>query len=218
MIWLQSVDTFFELVDSQPILRHKRRFSNTSSDQIVFLLMGLRFFGPGGLMVSSTADSEECSEDGKAREIKNFKPLGRNPTSLVAGSFNIRQELLEFSLGPQGLVAAMQMSFTPTDPDGPGPWGSLLWYVEPDRSDPPATHACWSDLINCEETISRKVPALRVKAGSAEILMELHNRLIGGAARRVAQVLNSKNDKDVVYAEYVKSGRLNCLHRGSLAH
>ena len=61
-----------------------------------------------------------------------------------------------------------------------------------------------TDLVNTEETRRRNFE-LRSKPGSAEILMALHNRLIGGAGRRVTQVLNAGNyDQDIVFADYVK--------------
>jgi len=210
---LQSVDTFFELKDGQPTLRHKRRFTNTSSDRLLFFLLGLRFYGPGGLMVTSIADDEECSANGAFRLVKNFKPMQNTPGSFVAGSFNIGQKLLECSLGPLGVTALVEMSFTPTDPDSPGPWGSLLWAIEPGTTEDQGRCAYWTDLVNTEETRSRGF-ALRVKAESAEILMALHNRLIGGAGKRVVQVLNASSyDDGVVFASYVRSGQLNFLPR-----
>ena len=78
-------------------------------------------------MVTSTADAEECSPNGTFRFIRNFKPLQHTPTTYVAGSFSISQKLLEFSIGPLGVSAIAQMSFTPPNPESPGPWGSLLW-------------------------------------------------------------------------------------------
>jgi hypothetical protein len=208
---LQSVDTFFELRDGQPTLRHKRRFTNTSSDRLLFFLLGLKFYGPGGLMVTSIADAEECSPDGTFRLVKNFKPMQNTPGSFVAGSFNVSQKLLECSLGPLGVTALVQMSFTPTDPDSPGPRGSLLWAIEPGRTEKQDSCAYWTDLVNTEETQSRRF-TLRVKPASAEILMALHNRLIGGAGKRVVQVLNASSyENGVVFASYVKSGRLEFL-------
>jgi hypothetical protein len=210
---LQSVDTFFELRDGQPTLRHKRRFTNTSSDRLLFFLLGLRFYGPGGLMVTSTADAEECDSDGTFRLVKNFKPMQNTPSAFLSGSFNVSQKLLECSLGPLGVTALMQMSFTPIDPDSPGPRGSLLWALEPGRTETRESCAYWTDLVNTEETQSRGF-TLRVKPGSAEILMALHNRLIGGAGQRVVQVLNASSyESGVVFAAYVKSGRLDFLSK-----
>jgi hypothetical protein len=208
---LQSVDTFFELRDGQPTLRHKRRFTNTSSDRLIFFLLGLKFYGPGGLMVTSTADGEECSDDGTFRLIKNFKPMQNTPNTFLAGSFNVSQKLLEFSLGPLGVTALTQMSFTPIDPKSPGPRGSLLWSIEPGRTEQMESCAYWTDLVNTEETKTRGF-TLRVRPDSAEILMALHNRLIGGAGRRVVEALNATSyEHGVVFASYVKVGQLNFM-------
>lgn len=212
-IELQSVDTFFELKDGQPTLRHKRCFTNTSSDRLLFLLLGVKFYGLGGLMVTSIADSEECSADASSRLVRNFRPMQNAGASVVAGSFNITQKVLEFSMGPLGISALVQMSFSPTSADGPGPTGSLLWAIEPGRNDLLEPRAYWSDLVNTEET-ARRGFHLKVKPGSAEILMALHNRLIGGAARRVAEILNASSyESGVVFSSYVKSGRLDFLRK-----
>lgn len=214
---MQSVDTFFELRDGQPTLRHKRSFTNTSSDRLLFFLLGLKFYGPGGLMVTSIADSEEYLPDAASRIIKNFKPMQNTPNAFVAGSFSISQKVLEYSLGPLGVAALVQMSFTPTEADSPGPRGSLLWAIEPGRTDKMESCAYWTDLVNTEETQSRHL-TLRVKPGSAEILMALHNRLIGGAAKRVAEALNASSyESGMVFAGYVKSGRLDFLAKPARA-
>lgn len=68
-------------------MRHRRCFSNTSSEKILSLLLGLKFYGLGGLFVDSTADFEEDSPDGRSRFIKNFRPLGDSFISALAGSF-----------------------------------------------------------------------------------------------------------------------------------
>ena len=71
--------------------------------------------------------------------------------------------------------------------------------------------AYWTDLVNTEETRSRNL-VLKVKPGSAEILMALHNRLIGGAGKRVTEVLNASSyDQGIVFADYVRSGQLAFL-------
>jgi hypothetical protein len=74
-------------------MRHSRCFSDASSEQILSLLLGLKLFGAGGLMVDSTADSEEYFRDRTARLIRRFKPLGKSLVSVLAGSFNVLQEL-----------------------------------------------------------------------------------------------------------------------------
>src|SRR3954467_8765772 len=105
-------ESYGEIVAGQPSMRHRRFFSNATAEQVVGLLMGLKFSGPGGLMADSTADSEECGPDSNSRFMRNFKPLGHSFASVFAGAFDVRQELVECV----GMKAAIRMSFSPCDP------------------------------------------------------------------------------------------------------
>src|SRR6266849_776625 len=114
MVKVQLTESFGAIEAGQPSMRHRRCFSDTSAEQLVSLLLGLKFYGKGGLMADSTADSEEDSADGNSRFIGNFKPFGDGLITRVAGSFHVRQELFECSVGPRGLVAAIRMTFSPS--------------------------------------------------------------------------------------------------------
>jgi hypothetical protein len=72
-------------------------------------------------MVDSTADPEEYFPERRARFIKNFKPLEESLVSVLAGSFNVLQELIECSVGRYGIVASIRMSFSPISPTAQGP-------------------------------------------------------------------------------------------------
>ena len=73
---VQLTEAFGAIKDRQPTMRHRRCFKNVSSEQLLSVLLGLKFYGGGGLMVDSIADSEEDAQDGSSRFIKNFRPLG----------------------------------------------------------------------------------------------------------------------------------------------
>jgi hypothetical protein len=149
-----------------PIMRYSRCFSHASSEQILSLLLGLKFFGAGGLMVDSTADSEEYFRDRRARLIRTFKPLGKSLVSVLAGSFNVLQELIECSMGQHGIVAGIRMSFSPASPTARDPNGSFLWQVAPCQPNGTAMRACWMELINTEEIRRRGWPELKVAVGN----------------------------------------------------
>ena len=61
MVEVQLTESYGAIEESQPSMRHRRCFSDTSSEQLISLLLGLKFYGKGGLMVDSAADSEEDS-------------------------------------------------------------------------------------------------------------------------------------------------------------
>src|SRR5438046_7781659 len=105
-------ESFGPIQSGQLSMRYRRCFSNTSSEQLLSVLLGLKFYGKGGLMADSTADSEDCSSDGNSRFIQNFKPLGNSFASIFTGSFNISQEIFECAMGPKGVVAAIRVSFS----------------------------------------------------------------------------------------------------------
>jgi hypothetical protein len=65
----------------------------------------MKFCGAGGLMVDSTCGSEEYSPDRQARFVKNFRPLGGGLGSVLAGSFDVHQELIEYTEGKRGVAA-----------------------------------------------------------------------------------------------------------------
>src|SRR6266480_7747178 len=92
MVEVRLTESFGAIEAGQPSMRHRRCFSDTSSDQLVSLLLGLKFYGKGGLMVDSAADSEEDSADGNSRSIRNFKPFGEGLVTRVAGSTIKRSE------------------------------------------------------------------------------------------------------------------------------
>jgi hypothetical protein len=102
--------------------------------KLLSVLLGLKFYAGGGLMVDSIADSEEDAQDGSSRFIKNFRPLGYSFFSVLAGPFNVHQELFECSLEPHGVVATIRMSFSPSNSKDHEPTGSFLWDIEPDRA------------------------------------------------------------------------------------
>jgi hypothetical protein len=60
---VQLTESYSLIHHRLPVMRHSRCFSHASSEQILSLLLGLKFFGAGGLMVDSTADSEEYFPD-----------------------------------------------------------------------------------------------------------------------------------------------------------
>src|SRR5436309_1003739 len=182
-IEVQLTESFSAIQAGQPAMRHKRCFTNISSEQLLSVLLGLKFYGKGGLMADSTAESEEG--DGNSRFIRNFKPLGDSFASLFTGSFHVQQELLNCSPGSQGVVAAIRMTFFPSSAKSGFPQGSFLWEVAPD-----AGRACWTEWINTVETRSRQIPDLRIKFGSRRVFMAGHNRLNEKAAQRMADVLN----------------------------
>src|SRR5207253_9790042 len=126
-----------------------------SSEQLISLLLGLKFYGKGGLMVDSAADAEEDSADGNSRFIRNFKPFGDSFVMRVAGSFHVHQELFQCSTGPHGQVAAIRMTFSPFGSNDM-PNGSFLWEVEPDPAG--ERQACWTESINTGETRKRQIP------------------------------------------------------------
>src|SRR5438046_10555462 len=95
-------ESFGPIQSGQLSMRYRRCFSNTSSEQLLSVLLGLKFYGKGGLMADSSADSEDCSSDGNSRFIQNFKPLGNTFASMFAGSFNIHQEVFESVMGEFG--------------------------------------------------------------------------------------------------------------------
>lgn len=208
---VRSTESFSAIRGRQPTMRHKRCFSNASSDQIVSILLGLKFFGAGGLMVDSTADSEEDSPDGHSRFIKNFRPLGDSFGSVLAGSFNVREELIACSAGRNGVMATIQMSFSPARSKDHEPSGSFLWEIAPGQANENEKRACWSELINTEETRSRRLQELRIKVGARWIFQLGHNRLIQKAAQRIADVLNAGDDSGLSFASYAQEARTNFL-------
>src|SRR5438309_3166676 len=151
---VQLTESFAAIRNGQPSMRHKRCFSNTSSDKLLSALLGLKFCGAGGLMIDSTADSEEGSPDRGSRIIRNFRPLGNSFASAFTGSFHVHQEILECSTTPQGIAALIRMSFSPPDPGEQFPDGSFLWQIEP-------APVCWTEWINTPETQARQIPALK---------------------------------------------------------
>ena len=210
-VGVQVTASFSAIRNRQPTMRHRICFSNASSEQVLSLLLGVKFYGAGGLMVDSTADSEEDSPDGHSRFIKNFRPLGDSFGSVLAGSFNIRQELIECSKGPCGVAATIRMSFSPAKLRDQEPSGSFLWKIEPAAANESEMDACWTELINTDETRSRQVPELRFKAGARWAFQLGHNRLIQKAAQRIVDVLNATDDRGVVFADYATADRLNFI-------
>jgi hypothetical protein len=67
----------------------------------------------------------------------------------------------------------------------------------------------WTELINGPETASRRIPALRIGYGKRWVFRLGHDRLIGKAARRVAEVLNTGDSRDLRFANYAAAHRLN---------
>src|SRR5215813_12748057 len=206
MVEVQLTESFGAIEAGQPSMRHRRCFSDTSSEQLVSLLLGLKFYGKGGLMADSTADSEEDSADGNSRFITNFKPFGDSFVMRVAGSFHVRQELFECSVGPSGLVAAIRMTFSPVGSND-RPNGSFLWEVEPDAA--AERRACWTESINTSETRKRQIQDLKIKFGSRRVFLFGHNRLNEKAAQRMADVLNGGGESGAVFASHAQKDRLN---------
>lgn len=166
-------------------MRHRRCFTNTSTQQVLELFFSLRFCGKGGLMEDSTATSEEESSERNSRFVRNFKPMGKSWASLVAGSFHVQEELLDEHETPTGVVAAIRMTFSPPTPKDTRPTGSFLWRIEPD-----AVGAGWTELINTPETSAMGFPPLLVKPGSGFFVRLGHNRLMEKMAQRIARALN----------------------------
>lgn len=181
----------------QLIMRHTRCFSNASPEQVLSLLMRLKFYGPGGLMAASTADSEEDAPDGRSRFIKNFRPGGNWFGSRLAGSFNVRQELMESAERRQATLPMIRMTFSPARPEDEVPNGSFLWRVEPGPPNENGTRACWTELINTEETRAEGLPDLRVGTWRRWVFSFGHNRLMQKAAQKIADVLNGDSNMDV---------------------
>src|SRR5882724_2808367 len=207
MVSVQLTESFGAIEAGQPSMRHRRSFSGASSEQLVSLLLGLKFYGEGGLMADSAASAEEDSADGNSRFIRTFKPFGDGLVSQVAGSFHVHQELFECSMGPRGLVAAIRMTFSPSSADGGMPTGSFPWEIEPDPA--AERRACWTELINTSETRTRQIPDLKIKFGSRRIFLFGHNRLNEKAAQRMADVLNRGDESGAVFATYAQTDRLN---------
>jgi hypothetical protein len=84
--------------------------------------------------------------------------------AVLAGTFNVHQELFECSLGPQGGVVTIWMSFSPSDSKDHEPTGSSLWEIEPDRANEQERRACWTESINTHETLSKPLPAFSGQA------------------------------------------------------
>jgi hypothetical protein len=84
-------------------------------------------------MVDATCDFEEQSPDKQARFIRNFRPLGQGLGSVLAGNFDVQEELTECTVGTRGIIAIVRMSFSPTRPGDKEPTGSFLWQIEPAR-------------------------------------------------------------------------------------
>ena len=206
---VELTESFSAIRNRQPTMRHTRRFSNTSSRQILSLLLGLKFYGAGGLMVDSTADSEGNSPDGLSRFIKNFRPLGNRFGSVLAGSFGVSQEFIECSEGAHGVKAIIRMSFSPANSRDQEPSGSFLWLIESAEANKSEMRTCWTELINTDETRGRQITELRIKAGAKWAFQLGHNRLIRKAAQRIAEILNAGNDSEVALANNGEADRLN---------
>jgi hypothetical protein len=205
---VRLTESLSRIENGQPVMRHGRFFANVRSDQILSLLLGLKFCGSGGLMVDSTAESEEDSLDRSARFVRRFSPLGAHFASALAGSFNVHQELIECTQGPRGIVAAIKMTFSPSSEKDREPSGSFVWLIEP--AECVGNHgALWTEAINGQETASRQIPALQIGRGRRWVFQFGHNRLIGKAARRVAEVLNTGDSRDLRFADYAIEHRLS---------
>jgi len=185
----------------QIIMRHTRCFSHASPEQVLSLLMRLKFYGPGGLMADSTADSEEDASDGRSRFIKNFRPVGDRFGSRLAGSFNVRQEIIESLQHQRDAVSMIRMTFSPVRPEDEAPSGSFLWRIEPGPPNENEKSSCWTELINTEETKAEGLPDLRIAAWRRWVFSFGHSRLMQKAAHRIAEVLNGEGDP-VVFANY----------------
>jgi hypothetical protein len=117
--------------NGKPVMVHRRLFTNALSDRILSLLLGLKFYGEGGLMVDSTAESEEDSLDGSARFVRRFTPLGAQFASALAGCFHVHQELIECTQSPKGILAAIKMTFSPSRREGSA---AERWFSLADRA------------------------------------------------------------------------------------
>jgi len=188
---VQLTESYSPFLSFQLTMRHRRCFSNASSKQILSLVLGMKFCGAGGLMVDSTCECEEYSPDRRARFVKNFRPLGGGLGSVLAGPFDVHQELIEYTEGMRDVVAIILMSFSPARPGGEEPAGSFLWQIEPARPDELSNGACWTELINTAETRSRRLPELQIKRRARWIFQLGHNRLMKKAAERIAEILNT---------------------------
>ena len=175
---VQLTESYNPFLSCRLTMRHRRCFSNASSKQILSLVLGMKFCGAGGLMVDSTCECEEYSPDRRARFVKNFRPLGDGLGSVLAGSFDVHQELIEYTEGMRDVVAIILMSFSPARPGGEEPAGSFLWQIEPARPDELSNSTCWTELINTAETRSQRLPELRIKRGARSIFQLGHNRLM----------------------------------------
>ena len=189
---VQLTESYNPFLSCQLTMRRRRCFSNASSKQILSLVVRMKFCGAGGLMVDSTCGSEEYSPEKQARFVKNFRPLRDRLGSVLAGSFDVHQELMEYTEGIHGVIAIIRMSFSPARPGVEGPTGSFLWQIEPSRPDDLRTGTCWTELINTEETRSRRLPELKIKRGARWIFQLGHNRLMRKAAERIAEILNTE--------------------------
>jgi len=99
---------------------------------IVFPLLGLKFYGEGGLMADSRPARED-SADGKFPIHQDPQPFGDGLVSQVRRVLSLHQELFECSMGPRGLVAAIRMTVlsAPARIPGTSPSaGSHSRYVE----------------------------------------------------------------------------------------
>ena len=165
-VQVHLTESYNPFLSRQLTMRHRRCFSNASPKQILSLVLGMKFCGAGGLMVDSPCECEEYSPDRRARFVKNFRPLGGGLGSVLAGPFNVHQELIEYTEGMRGVVAIILMSFSPARLGDEEPAGSFLWQIEPTRPDELSHGACWTELINTAETRSRRLPELRIKRGA----------------------------------------------------
>src|SRR5258707_15644869 len=102
---------------------------NTSPEQLLSVLLSLKFYGKGGLMVDSTADSEECSSD-----------LQRPP-----GNFRMRHGIERGCDGYSDVVLSLR-------PKRGIAYRSFLWKVQPDSAEAQVTRACWTETINTRES------------------------------------------------------------------
>ena len=202
---VKSVST---IESGQPVMRHGRFFTNAVSGHVLALLLGLKFCGAGGSMVDSTAELEEDSENGRTRFIKKFRPLGAQFPSVLAGCFNVHQELMECERGPKGMAATIKMTFSNSNEKDREPSGSFLWLIEPTQHRG-QQGALWTELINCRETVSCQLPELRIGRGKKWIFRLGHNHLIGKAALRIAEVLISGDHPNLEFAKYAAADRLN---------
>lgn len=199
---VRLTESLSRIEDGQPVMRHGRFFINALSDEVLGLLLGLKFCGVGGLMVDSAAELEEESADGSARFIRMFRPLGSRFASALAGCFNVHQELMEHTAGQKGTSAAIKITFSSLSETHLEPAGSFLWLVEPMEC-AREQGALWTELINTPETVSRRIPGLRIGRGKKSIFRLGHNRLIGKSAQRIADILNTGDYADLPSAHAV---------------